>query len=628
MFALSDIPSPFALPQTSRLRWLVQLRWVALGGVAVALGVSQAARFPWVSPGPIAVVLGAGVLYNVLFYFRLRRLELEGQRVGGDGTAGGRVSDELGASVSAVRELRELSRGDAPAPSDSGAVPATQLGPEVRAASPRRGLWYFRRLGERLSGERPRSRDATSRPPSSASARTMLGRELELHALADVGALTLLLWASGGVHNPACMFYGFHVVLGAMLGYVRGALFSATVGLLGIWLLVLAERANMLLAEPLFSPPLWLMSGAAILTICSLVYFALGVLRFVEREQGRALRNYDLLLSALDTLKVGLELVAPDGRLLLANRRAAIIHPCPDGQWAMPAGEGGGEPEADSSAAGRHDPRLRRLAHTEAGETRIFEMLALSDWDQTNAGIRAFVYVDRTEATVDEQRAIMLERLASLGRAMQDVAHELNTPLASIQTLAVDLSHAVTTPDAAESIALIVDEARRCREISRELLGSARIGPQSPVRTVLAEVVRRAARLAYGRQRSGVILQGDLDLTCVTDGDRLLQILVNLLQNASDASEQPVEVTIEAIAPGPDELAAGAVRVRVRDHGPGLPPEVLARLYTPFVTTKPPGKGTGLGLYTCARLAQQLRARLTIENAAAGGVLAQLTLPR
>lgn len=470
-------------------------------------------------------------------------------------------------------------------------------------------------------------------------------RELELHALADVAALTVLLLASGGVRNPICMFYGFHVVLGAMLGYTRGALLAAVVGSAGIFLLVLCEQSGLLLAPPLYSPPLWLMAGAALLSILSLAYFALGVLRYVEAEQGRAVRNYELLLTALDRLQVGLELVTPDGRLLLANRRAAAIHPYDGGRWQMPAGL------LESAAAdGQKASGPLRFAYIEEigeqRETRIAEMLAISGRGEN--GVRAFLYVDRTEATVDEQRAIMLERLASLGRAMQEVAHELNTPLASIQTLAVDLSHAVHSADAAESVALIVDEARRCQQISRELLSTARIGSPSPVRTVLAEVVRRAARLTYGQRRGRVVIQGDLDLACITDSDRLLQILVNLLQNASDASEKPVEVTVSRTSPfatprdgeeSGDSLKSYA-EIAVRDYGPGLPAKVQERLFQPFVSTKPPGQGTGLGLYTCARLSQQLRAELRIENAATAadlesksgsddgqGVLARLRLP-
>lgn len=538
----------FAIPEAERLRWLVRLRWVALAGVAAGIVVAKLLALPWVAPRPLVFAVVAGVFYNLAFLIRLERQ----------------------------------------------AVALIGVQPGERG---RQGLWYFRRISERLL-----SREL-SRPPQAPS----LGRELELHALADVGALTVLLLASGGVRNPVSMFYGFHVVLGAMLGYSRGALLAALVAGIGIGALVLAEHLGWLLAPVLTSPPLWLSAGAGLIAIGSLAYFALGVLRFVEREQGRAVRNYDLLLQALDALQVGLELVAPDGRLLLANRRAAAIHPSGDGVWRPPSGV---ELEAESALP-------RRFAHIEGGETRIYEVLALSG--VTADGLRAFMYVDRTEATVDEQRAIMLERLASLGRVMQEVAHELNTPLASIQTLAVDLTHTVSSPDAAESIALIVDEARRCREISRELLSTARLGSASPMRTVLGDVVRRAARLTYGNKRSGVSLKGEAELACVTDADRLLQILVNLLQNASDAVEQPAEVTL---------LREGeSAVIEVRDHGPGLPPSVAARLFVPFVSTKPPGQGTGLGLYTCARLAQQLRGQLSIGNADSGGVLARLRLP-
>lgn len=617
MFAATQRSSFFAVPLTSRLRWLVSLRWLALLGVAVGLGVATVAQLSWVHAVPIAFALLVGVLYNLFFWRRLRRLE---QRTLSEQVARAviQASDPSDVSDISGKTLTELS-----GLTGAGGVAGSSVVETPRRG--RRGLWYLRRIGARMRAwyqasvePQPRGPAGKRLPgdsePSESRRPSALGRELELQVLADVVALTLLLMASGGVRNPVCMFYGFHVVIGAMLGYFRGALVAAAMGICGVLFLVAVEQAGMLFVPPLISPPLWLTAGAAVLMVCCLAYFALGVLRFVEHEQGRALRNYDLLLAALDTLQVGLELVAPDGRLLLANRRAAILHPCPDGQWFMPEGLAATEPEPEA------DPSRRRLAHTEAGETRIYELLALAGWEAD--GVRAFIYVDRTEGTVNEQRAIMLEQLASLGRAMQQVAHELNTPLASIQTLAVDLSHAQPGPDAAESIALIASEARRCREISRELLSTARLGEHSPVRTVLADVVRRAARLAYGRQtgRGRVLLQGELDVACVTDGDRLLQILVNLLHNASDASDAPVEVSVTA--------QSDYAVLSVRDHGPGLPEEVRRRLFTPFVTTKPPGKGTGLGLYTCARLAQQLRARLTIENDPGGGVLARLTLPR
>ena len=543
----------FVVPKAARLRWLVYLRWLALSAVAIGLAVSQVAQLDWVAPRPIAVALIGGLLYNLAFLWRVRRLEEQ----------------------SSTRN-----------PNDRGPWPAKET----------------------------------------------VDRELELQALADVGALTLLLSASGGLQNPVSIFYGFHVVLGAMLGDRRGALLAASMASLGIAVLAFCQRGGLLLSRTLNSPPLWLTAGTALLSVSCLAYFAVSVLRFVEREQGRAGRNYELLLSALDRLQVGLELVSADGRVLLANQRAAGLRPSPTatGRWLPPTGLTGAVPQQPGASA--------RFAHTEGNETRIIELLMLSGGGGRGPEVRAYLYADRTEATVDEQRAIMLERLASLGRAMQEVAHELNTPLASIQTLAVDLSHSLAAhpmaqaecgPDMAESVALIVDEARRCQQISRELLSTARLGSTSPVRTVLGDVVRRATRLTYGKRRGLVRLHGDLDLACVTDGDRLLQILVNLLQNASDASEKVVDVTLSR---GEQDGQAQA-EIEVRDHGPGLPPQVAARLFVPFVSTKPPGQGTGLGLYTCARLAQQLRGQLTVENVSGGlsgadtGVRVRLRLP-
>lgn len=473
-----------------------------------------------------------------------------------------------------------------------------------------------------------RLRDLPRRPnPATA-------REFHLHALADVCALTLLMLAAGGLRNPICTFYGFHVVLGALIGLLRGALLSALAGLGGAAFLILAERFHLLLAPPLTEPPLWLAAGAISTNILILGYFSLGAVRFLQREQGRATRNYELLLSGLDTLHVGLTLVGPDRKILLRNDRAATLHPCPGDLFQLPPGPPHGPLGAPHVAPFGPDARditppdddtPRRFAHIQDGEPRIIEILPLSGPSGGDA-LRAYLYVDRTEATVNEQRAIMLERLASLGRAMQAVAHELNTPLSSIQTLAVDLSHGPRSPDDAESIALIIDEARRCGEITRELLATAQRAPdgaRARTQVRLADVVRRAAKLAFGFKAgpgsTQIALRGPTDLSCVTDADRVLQILVNLLQNARDAADAPVEITLTRL---PDSAS-----IEVRDHGPGLPPEVRARLFTPFITTKPPGKGTGLGLYTCARLSQQLDGNLTVDNAPGGGVCARLVLP-
>jgi len=111
MFEAKTTPGFFAVPPTSRLRWLVRLRWLALLGVAVGLGVAQAARFAWVSAGPIAIALAVGVFYNLAFLVRLRRLEHSAQRAlraiaDAAGSASGQTDADV--SVSTIRALAEV----------------------------------------------------------------------------------------------------------------------------------------------------------------------------------------------------------------------------------------------------------------------------------------------------------------------------------------------------------------------------------------------------------------------------------------------------------------------------------------------------------------------------------------
>jgi signal transduction histidine kinase len=251
---------------------------------------------------------------------------------------------------------------------------------------------------------------------------------------------------------------------------------------------------------------------------------------------------------------------------------------------------------------------------------------------------RAFLYVDKTEALLVENRQVMLERLATLGRALQGVAHELNTPLMTMQTLAKDLVKALSDEPAVpghlredldESLQLMVEEARRCRALTQGLLSTAHDDAQvkNDGRN-LSEIVSRAIRLLGVSPTQGegrILVDSDgLAQLIPTEGDRVLQILLNLIQNAMQATDeagrqQPTPVQISCRQKGPQAI------VEIRDHGPGLPRRVRDRLFEPFVTTKE--NGTGLGLYTSYMLAKELGGDLSIADHAQGGTLASLVLP-
>jgi signal transduction histidine kinase len=239
------------------------------------------------------------------------------------------------------------------------------------------------------------------------------------------------------------------------------------------------------------------------------------------------------------------------------------------------------------------------------------------------------------EKLVVDKRHVMLERLATLGRALQGVAHELNTPLTTMQTLAKDLRAALASAplserdraDVEESLQILIEESQRCRSLTQALLSQARDGGARSAQTLL-DVAQRAVRLVGPDERHEIALdEVSLDVPPPGDADRILQVVMNLMQNALLATRelrgdgQGPRVSLRA------EKDSEQLRVILTDRGPGLPQEVREHLFEPFVTTRPMGEGTGLGLYTSHMIAHELGGALALEDSAPRGTRATLTLP-
>jgi len=455
---------------------------------------------------------------------------------------------------------------------------------------------------------------------------SMVGaRELALHALADVGALTWLLAWSGGLRNPLAATYVFHVVLGALLTGRRGALFAASASVTAVIALELLEATGALPMPPLDDAPPLLTVTALVILLAGTSYFALVLAERLRRDGARAKdgqraaeESLTLLHDALDALQVGIEVFARDEGFRVQSPFARRLRE----RLTLP------ERAADVPLSSR-TPLVYRDA---SGHERLVDVMTLRAHDA--GATSAVLYVDRTEARLVEDRHVMLERLATLGRALQGVAHELNTPLTTMQTLARDLLSAVkdadmptaVRADLVESIELVLEESRRCGALTTSLLSTARQrGDARPGERALT-VVRRAVQLVGGNAaRDRIVLDEEsLAIPLPKDSDRVLQILMNLTQNALKAIEGREGARVFL---GAEERADQIVLV-VRDEGPGLPDEVRARLFEPFVTTRPPGEGTGLGLYTSLLIARELGGALTIGDASPSGTRAALTLPK
>jgi two-component system sensor histidine kinase HydH len=216
------------------------------------------------------------------------------------------------------------------------------------------------------------------------------------------------------------------------------------------------------------------------------------------------------------------------------------------------------------------------------------------------------------------------EQLQALTTFSSEIAHELKTPLASIKGLTglalVELQH----PDrAAERLQVLRNETLRMQRLLDEFLDFSR--PFAPLSLDTADGLRIGEEVidlfqGLGRERQlSIRLSGaPVELRC--DPRKIKQVLINLVQNAVEASADRGEISLEV------EPAATEVRIRVLDRGHGLADKVARRVFEAGVTTK--ARGSGLGLTIARSIAKQHGGTLTLSGREGGGCVAELTVPR
>ncbi len=220
------------------------------------------------------------------------------------------------------------------------------------------------------------------------------------------------------------------------------------------------------------------------------------------------------------------------------------------------------------------------------------------------------------------------ERLASIGELLSSVAHELNNPLTSVLGYA-ELLLAENNPGLPrEEVERIRSEAERCRRIVQNLLDLSRAERLEMRPLLLQDVVAKVVEFrAYAAQVAGIELRTEVeqDLPFVMgDLHRLTQAVLNLVTNAEYAVSSRAagrQVSVRARRVG------GSVAIDVEDNGAGVPLADAEAIFQPFFTTKPRGRGTGLGLSLVRATAESHGGSARVERAATGGARFVIELP-
>jgi two-component system NtrC family sensor kinase len=373
----------------------------------------------------------------------------------------------------------------------------------------------------------------------------------------------------------------------------------------------------------------------------------------------RATINSTLFNSLVESANVG-----PDGDAFIVNRKGELQTPSRLGRTAVTPEEL--ERFAALAVSGgrakQHAPgeRIYGVAAANGGqwllvlETNVAASLASYDKARRRdsalvafaAALIILVAVLLTHSMVgrlaraERERSLLtnqvreVEKLALIGRLSASVAHEVNNPLQIITDQAglIDELMEEENPanithfdDYRQAIGKIRKQVGRTSTITHRLLGFSRAQDNVLSDTDINQAVEETTALLEHeaqRQRIAIIRRYQDDLPKVhTDAGQFQQVVLNILHNALDAigNDGTIEITSRRVG--------ARIVVDFADSGPGLTPEVLGHLYDPFFTTKPKGKGTGLGLFVSRDIMARLGGELTVANRAAGGAVFSVHLP-
>jgi two-component system, NtrC family, sensor kinase len=243
------------------------------------------------------------------------------------------------------------------------------------------------------------------------------------------------------------------------------------------------------------------------------------------------------------------------------------------------------------------------------------------------------------EKTVELKRAhehmLHAEKMASVGKMAAVLAHEINNPLSGILTYAKLLTKWLDREDAGparreetrQCLDLIVSESRRCGDLVKNLLTFSRSVPVNLQPVDVNQVVDRSLRLVQHQlEMAGVEAHLQLNqpsAIAVCDAAQIEQALVALMLNAKDAMPRGGNLWLTT----QQDKAHGEISIQVKDDGSGIAPDILPRIFEPFLTTKESEHGVGLGLAITRGIIERHHGRIDVQSEVGRGTTFTIALP-
>jgi signal transduction histidine kinase len=245
------------------------------------------------------------------------------------------------------------------------------------------------------------------------------------------------------------------------------------------------------------------------------------------------------------------------------------------------------------------------------------------------------VFEDLTEQQLLEEQLRRADRLRSLGELSAAIAHEVRNPLQGISLTLSNLKNHLAA-GGERYVEVMFEEMERLDSIVGSILSFARPAPPQPQWVSLQDLCARACELVSERAAQAHVqlhLENHADdVTCEVDDRQILQVVLNVLMNAIDATPAGQEVGVRLEVPEAPLVRQGPAtpmavcRIEIQDRGPGIPEELREKLFDPFFTTK--ADGTGLGLAVSQKIVEEHHGVIHVDCDEGQGTRFVIELPR